>query len=100
MIEYGDPETWGMKVDQFLDTSNEQLGTSDIIMDSKYQVKGLNTMPSNNPPMDNVMPSFEGLEDPKQIENYQQIELADGGVVEREGFFEANGLVEKEEKQR
>jgi len=41
MIEYGDPETWGMKVDQFLDTSNEQLGT---------------------------------------------IELADGGVVEREGF--------------
>ena len=41
MIEYGDPETWGMTVDQFLDTSNEQLGT---------------------------------------------IELADGGVVEREGF--------------
>ena len=88
MIEYGDPETWGMTVDQFLDASNEQLGTSDIIMDSKYQVKGLNTMPSVQPPMNKVMPSFEGLEDPKQIENYQQIELADGGVVEREGFSE------------
>jgi hypothetical protein len=36
--------------------------------------------------MDNVMPSFEGLEDPKVLEDYQQIELADGGVVEREGF--------------
>ena len=36
------------------------------------------------------MPSFEGLEDPKQIENYQQIELADGGVVEREGFSEGD----------
>jgi len=96
MIEYGDPETWGMTVDQFLDASNEQLGTSDIIMDSKYQVKGLNTMPSNNPPMDNVMPSFEGLEDPKQIENYQQIELADGGVVEREGFNKGTKIQNKQ----
>ena len=55
MIEYGDPETWGMKVDQFLDTSNEQLGT---------------------------------------------IELADGGVVEREGFYggtDPNELLSQEE---
>ena len=46
----------------------------------------LDTMPVENPPMDNVMPSFEGLEDPKVLEDYQQMELADGGVVEREGF--------------
>jgi len=55
MIEYGDPETWGMTVDQFLDTSNEQLGT---------------------------------------------IELADGGVVEREGFdngTDPNELLSKKE---
>ena len=46
----------------------------------------LDTMPVDNPPMDNVMPSFDGMEDPKVLEDYQQIELADGGVVEREGF--------------
>ena len=46
----------------------------------------LETMPVDNPPMDNVMPSFDGREDPKVLEDYQQMELADGGVVEREGF--------------
>ena len=35
---------------------------------------------------DSVMPSFDGMEDPKALEDYRQIELADGGVVEREGF--------------
>ena len=50
----------------------------------------LDTMPVENPPMDNVMPSFEGLEDPKVLEDYQQIELAEGGVVEREGFSEGD----------
>jgi len=56
----------------------------------------LDTMPVENPPMDNVMPSFEGLEDPKVLEDYQQIELAEGGVVEREGFYKA-GLVRRGE---
>jgi len=40
------------------------------------------TMPSGTPPMDNVMPEIPGMEDP----SLRQIELADGGVVEREGF--------------
>ena len=46
----------------------------------------LETMQVDNPPMDNVMPSFDGREDPKVLEDYQQMELADGGAVEREGF--------------
>ena len=50
----------------------------------------LDTMPVDNPPMDNVMPSFDGMEDPKVLEDYRQIELADGGVVEREGFSEGD----------
>jgi hypothetical protein len=39
-------------------------------------------MPSGTPPMDNYMPEIPGMEDP----SLQQIELADGGVVQREGF--------------
>lgn len=56
----------------------------------------LDTMPVENPPMDNVMPSFDGREDPKVLEDYQQMELADGGVVEREGF--GDGSVTKVQK--
>jgi hypothetical protein len=41
-------------------------------------------MPSGTPPMDNYMPEIPGMEDP----SLQQIELADGGVVEREEFSE------------
>ena len=52
----------------------------------------LDTMPVENPPMDNVMPSFDGREDPKVLEDYQQMELADGGVVEREGFYAGGSL--------
>ena len=37
-------------------------------------------------PDDSVMPSFDGMEDPKALEDYRQMELADGGVVEREGL--------------
>jgi hypothetical protein len=43
------------------------------------------TMSTDAPPMDNVMPYTDGLEDPRN----RQLELADGGIVEREGF--ANG---------
>jgi hypothetical protein len=49
---------------------------------------------------DSVMPSFDGMEDPKALEDYRQIELADGGVVEREGFnggTDPNELLSKKE---
>jgi hypothetical protein len=39
-------------------------------------------MPETTPEMDNYMPEFEGMEDPRN----RQLELADGGIVEREGF--------------
>ena len=39
-------------------------------------------MPSQAPVMDNYMPEFPGMEDP----SLRQVELADGGVVQREGF--------------
>jgi hypothetical protein len=39
-------------------------------------------MPSQAPAMDNVMPAEPGMEDP----SLRQVELADGGVVQREGF--------------
>ena len=42
-------------------------------------------MPNPIPNIDNVMPYTDGLEDPRN----RQLELADGGIVEREGF--ANG---------
>jgi len=50
----------------------------------------------DNPPMDNVMPSFDGMEDPKVLEDYRQIELADGGVVEREGFNKGTKIQNKQ----
>ena len=37
-------------------------------------------MPSGTPPMNNYMPEIPGMEDP----SLQQIELAEGGVVQRE----------------
>ena len=43
-------------------------------------------------PDDSVMPSFDGMEDPKALEDYRQMELADGGVVEREGFAEGTNI--------
>jgi len=42
----------------------------------------IDTMPTKNPSMDNVMPYTDGLVDPR----YRQLELADGGIVQREGF--------------
>ena len=42
----------------------------------------IDTMPSQAPAMDNYMPEFPGMEDP----SLRQVELADGGVVQREGF--------------
>jgi hypothetical protein len=42
----------------------------------------IDTMSTDAPPMDNVMPYTDGLEDPRN----RQLELADGGIVEREGF--------------
>jgi hypothetical protein len=42
----------------------------------------IDTMPSQAPVMDNYMPEFPGMEDP----SLRQVELADGGVVQREGF--------------
>ena len=42
----------------------------------------IDTMPSQAPAMDNYMPEIPGMEDP----SLRQVELADGGVVQREGF--------------
>jgi hypothetical protein len=44
----------------------------------------IDTMSTDAPPMDNVMPYTDGLEDPRN----RQLELADGGIVEREEFSE------------
>jgi hypothetical protein len=159
MIVYGDPETWGMTVDQFLDSrrleresfangtnpkikmildmlrrgmdvdtistitgatieeinavakkakpistekpvspeegisKNKTYSEIDILSNIEAKFPGGNTrddivynpMPNPVPRMDEYMPEFEGLEDPR----YRQLELAGGGIVEREGF--ANG---------
>jgi hypothetical protein len=42
----------------------------------------IDTMSTDAPLMDNVMPYTDGLEDPRN----RQLELAGGGIVEREGF--------------
>jgi hypothetical protein len=42
----------------------------------------IDTMPSQAPAMDNYMPEIPGMEDP----SLRQVELAEGGVVQREGF--------------
>jgi hypothetical protein len=52
-------------------------------------------MPSGTPPMDNYMPEIPGMEDP----SLQQIELADGGVVEREEFAGGSEPVFASEKE-
>jgi hypothetical protein len=44
----------------------------------------IDTMPSQAPVIDNYMPEIPGMEDP----SLRQVELADGGVVQREGFAE------------
>jgi hypothetical protein len=155
MIVYGDPETWGMKVDQFLDSrrleresfadgtnpkikmildmlrrgmdvdtistitgatveeinniaktakpiSTEELSPeeplsknktySEIDILSNIDAKNpggitgedvvINPMPNPVPRMDEYMPEAEVIEDPR----YRQLELADGGVVQRKGF--------------
>jgi hypothetical protein len=166
MIVYGDPETWGMTVDQFLDSrrleresfadgtnpkikmildmlrrgmdvdtistitgatveeinniaktakpiSTEELSTeeplsknktySEIDILSNIDAKNpggitgedvvINPMPNPVPRMDEYMPEAEGIEDPR----YRQSELADGGVVQREGF-DQGGDVKKLKK--
>jgi hypothetical protein len=50
----------------------------------------IDTMPSQAPVMDNYMPEFPGMEDP----SLRQVELADGGIVERQGYSFA-GLVKE-----
>jgi hypothetical protein len=155
MIVYGDPETWGMTVDQFLDSrrleresfadgtnpkikmildmlrrgmdvdtistitgatveeinniaktakpiSTEELSPeeplsknktySEIDILSNIDAKNpggitgedvvINPMPNPVPRMDEYMPEAEGMEDPR----YRQLELAEGGIVERESF--------------
>ena len=47
-------------------------------------------MPSQAPAMDNYMPEIPGMEDP----SLRQVELADGGIVERQGYSFA-GLVKE-----
>ena len=47
-------------------------------------------MPSQAPVIDNYMPEFPGMEDP----SLRQVELADGGIVKRQGYSFA-GLVKE-----
>jgi hypothetical protein len=69
--------------DSSLDTGDEQLDTNDnVTIETKPGF--FPDMSGSTPPMDKVMPSFNGLEDPRM----RQIELAGGGVVQREGFAE------------
>jgi hypothetical protein len=51
----------------------------------------IDTMPSQAPAMDNYMPEIQGMEDP----SLRQVELADGGVVQREGFSQGSEALEK-----
>ena len=51
----------------------------DVITEEQNMI---DTMPSQAPAMDNVMPAEPGMDDP----SLRQIALADGGVVQREGF--------------
>jgi hypothetical protein len=51
----------------------------------------IDTMPSQAPAMDNYMPEMQGMEDP----SLRQVELADGGVVQREGFSQGSEALEK-----
>jgi hypothetical protein len=51
----------------------------------------IDTMPSQAPAMDNYMPEIPGMEDP----SLRQVELADGGVVQREGFSQGSEALEK-----
>jgi hypothetical protein len=51
----------------------------------------IDTMPSQAPAMDNYMPEMPGMEDP----SLRQVELADGGVVQREGFSQGSEALEK-----
>jgi hypothetical protein len=74
-------------------SKNKTYSEIDILSNIEAKFPGGNTrddivynpMPNPVPRMDEYMPEFEGLEDPR----YRQSELADGGIVEREGF--ANG---------
>jgi hypothetical protein len=50
----------------------------------------IDTMPSQAPVIDNYMPEMQGMEDP----SLRQVELADGGIVERQGYSFA-GLVKE-----
>jgi Icc-related predicted phosphoesterase len=51
----------------------------------------IDTMPFQAPAMDNYMPEIPGMEDP----SLRQVELADGGVVQREGFSQGSEALEK-----
>ena len=77
-----------------ISTWSQEKRDNEILTDSYIRDENPNeifTTPFNIPDSeDNVMPSFEGLEDPKVLEDYQQMELADGGVVEREDFAEGS----------
>ena len=52
-------------------------------------------MPSQAPAMDNYMPEFPGMEDP----SLRQVELAEGGVVQREEFAKGSEPVFAPEKE-
>jgi aspartate carbamoyltransferase regulatory subunit len=62
-------------------TSDAQLDTNDnVTIETKPGF--FPDMSGSTPPMNKVMPSFDGLEDPRM----RQVELASGGVVQREDF--------------
>ena len=71
-------------------TSDAQLDTNDnVTIETKPGF--FPDMSGSTPPMNRVMPSFDGLEDPRM----RQVELASGGVVQREGFAEGTKMKNK-----
>ena len=72
------------------EASDAQLDTNDnVTIETKPGF--FPDMSGSTPPMNKVMPSFDGLEDPRM----RQVELASGGVVQREGFAEGTKMKNK-----
>jgi hypothetical protein len=72
------------------EASDAQLDTNDnVTIETKPGF--FPDMSGSTPPMNRVMPSFDGLEDPRM----RQVELASGGVVQREGFAEGTKMKNK-----
>jgi len=85
------------KYKRALQTMIKPRGLNTVVYDDSIEEPNQSyetIMPSQAPAMDNVMPSEPGMEDPR----LRQIALADGGVVEREGFAKAGPVFASEKE--